>query len=69
MTLGVTLLPMAFLGNTLPGPGWPFSLSANSTQRHSGLEAAGSWLRLGVIREECRKHTVSQALAMGAALT
>lgn len=54
--LGVTLLAVAFLGDTLPGPGWPFSPSASSTQRHSGLEAAGSWLGPGVIREECGKH-------------
>lgn len=52
----VTLLAVAFLGDTLPGPGWPFSPSASSTQRHSGLEAAGSWLGPGVIREECEKH-------------
>lgn len=56
MTLGVMLLPVAFLGDTLPGPGWPFSPSVNSTQWHNALEAAESWLRLGVIREECGKH-------------
>lgn len=44
---GVKLLPVAPLGDTLPGPGWPFSLRASSTQRHNGLEAAGPWLGSG----------------------
>lgn len=65
MTPGVTLLVVAFLGDTLPGPGWPFSPSASSTQRHSGLEAAGSWLGPGVIREECGKHNCFPRLGRG----
>lgn len=43
---GGMLLPVAFLGDTLPGPGWPFSPSSSSTQRDNGLEAAGlGWAR------------------------
>ena len=41
VTLGATLLPAASPGDTLPGPGWPFSPSASPTQRHNGLEATG----------------------------
>lgn len=66
VTLGATLLPAAPPGDTLPGPGWPFSPSASPTQRHNGPEAAG---RAGlVIREECGR-TVSQGRAAGAAPT
>lgn len=56
MTLGVTLLPVAFLGDTLPGPSWPFPPSANSTQRGTmgwRLLCLGS---AGAIRQECGKH-------------
>lgn len=41
MTLGVTLLPVASLWDTLPGPGWPFSPRTSSTQRHNGWRLLG----------------------------